>query len=61
MNLNNLKPAWKQFLLVNSMEPLNREEILCIIEQTDQQSIIRLPGYMTTIIFIILTTCCQGG
>lgn len=62
MNLNNLKPAWKQFLLFNSMEPLDREEIFYIIEQADQQSLIRLPGYMTTIImFIVLTTCCQGG
>jgi hypothetical protein len=62
MNLNNLKPAWKQLLLFNSMEPLDREEILYIIEQADRQSITRFPGYITTIImFIILTACCQGG
>lgn len=61
MNLNNLKPAWKQVLLVNSMEPPDREEILYIIEQADRQSIARVPGYMTTILLIILTACCQGG
>lgn len=62
MNLNNLKPAWKQFLLVNSMEPPNQEEILSIIERVERQTMKRLPLRMTTIImFITLTTCCQGG
>lgn len=61
MNLNSLKPAWKQFLLFNSLETLDRDEILHIIEQADRQSIVRLPGYMTAIMFIMLTACCQGG
>ncbi len=62
MNLNNLKPAWKQFLLFNSMQPIDQKEILFIIERGDRQTIKRLPGFMTnTIMFIILIVCCQGG
>jgi hypothetical protein len=62
MNLNNLKPAWRQYLLFNSMEPVDQKEILFIIEQADRQTISRLPGSMaSTIMFIILTICCQGG
>lgn len=62
MNLNNLKPAWRQFLLFNSMEPIDQEEILFIIDRADRQTIRRVPGFMiNTIMFIILTACCQGG
>jgi hypothetical protein len=62
MNLNNLRPAWRQFLLFNSMQPIDQKEILFIIERADRQTIKRLPGFMTNIImFVILTVCCQGG
>jgi len=62
MNLNNLKPAWRQFLLFNSMQPIDQKEILFIIEQADRQTIRRLPRFMAnTIMFIILIVCCQGG
>lgn len=62
MNLNNLKPAWKQFLFFNSMEPLDSEEILYIIELADQRSIVRLPRRMVTLVtFITLMACCHGG
>jgi hypothetical protein len=62
MNLNNLKPAWKQFVLFNSMQETDQIEILSIIERGDRQTISRLPGFMAnTILFIILTVCFQGG
>jgi quinol-cytochrome oxidoreductase complex cytochrome b subunit len=62
MNLNNLKPAWKQFLLFHSMQPLDQNEILFIIERADRQKVRRLPRFMAnTILFIIIAICCQGG
>ena len=62
MNLNNLKPAWRQFRLFNSMQPIDQNEILFIIERADRQTVKRVPGFMTaTIVFIILTVFCQGG
>lgn len=62
MNLNNLKPAWKQFLLLNSMQPIDQNEILLIIERADRQTIRRLPRVMaSTVLFIILTISCQAG
>lgn len=62
MNLNNLKPAWRQFVLFNSMQPIDQEEILFLIEQADRHTIRRLPRYMANaIMFIMLTICCQGG
>lgn len=62
MNLNNLKPAWRQFLLFNSMQPIDQKEILLIIERADRQTIRRLPRFMANaIMFIILIICSQGG
>lgn len=62
MNLSNLKPAWRQFLLFNSMQPMDQKEILFIIEQADRRTIRRLPRVMTnTIMFIVLVICSQGG
>jgi hypothetical protein len=62
MNLNNLKPAWRQFLLFNSMQPTDQKEILSIIERADRQTLRRWPRFMTnTIMFVILIVCFQGG
>jgi hypothetical protein len=62
MNLNNLKPAWKQFLLINSMQPVDQNEILSIIARADRQTIGRLPRVMaSTVLFIVLTISCQAG
>jgi hypothetical protein len=61
MNLNNLKPAWRQFVLFNSIQPIDQDEILFIIERAEQQTR-RLPKFLTsTMMIIILTVCCQGG
>jgi len=62
MNLNNLKPAWRQFLLFNSMQTMDQKEILFIIERADGQTSRRFPRFIiNTIMFIILTVCCHGG
>lgn len=62
MNLNNLKPAWRQFVFFNSMQQVDQQEILLIIERADSHAIRSLPGFMiSTILFVILTVFCQGG
>lgn len=62
MNLNNLKPAWRQFLLFNSMQPIDQREILSIIERADRQTMGRSSRVMAnTVMVIILIICCQGG
>lgn len=62
MHLDNLKSAWRQFVLFNSMQPFDQHEILSIIERGDHQPIKRLPRVMaSTLVFIILTISCQGG
>jgi hypothetical protein len=62
MNLNNLKPAWRQFILFNSMQRIDEKEILFIIEQADRQTTKRLHRFLThAILFVVLTVCFQGG
>jgi hypothetical protein len=62
MNLNNLKPAWRQFRLFNAMQPIDQEEILLIIARAERQTTGRLPRFMiNTIVFIVLIVCCQAG
>jgi len=62
MNLNNLKPAWRQFQVVNSMQSIDKEEILSIIERAESMTantINRL--LMNSVIIVVLIVCCQGG
>jgi hypothetical protein len=62
MNLNDLKPAWRQFRLFNALQPMDQEEILSIIAQAERQTTGRLPRFMTnTVVFMILIVCCQAG
>ena len=62
MHLNNLKPAWRQIVLFNSMQPMDEKEILSIIDRADGYATRRLSGFLiTTLMFIMLTVCCQGG
>ncbi len=62
MNLNNLKPAWRQFFLYNSMQPIDQNEILLIIEHTDGKNKKSVPSLMVNaIMFTVLVICCQGG
>ena len=62
MNLNNLKPAWRQFRLLNSMQSIDKDEILFIIERAEEMSISKIHKYMiNSIMFTVVTICCQGG
>lgn len=62
MQLNDLKPAWKQLKLLNSLDHLESKEILSIIqnpENTHEAKLQRIVFNM--IIFIVLTVICQSG
>jgi hypothetical protein len=62
MNLNNLKPAWRQFRLLNSMQSMDKEEILFIIERAEEMSISKIHRYLiNSIMFTVLIICCQAG
>lgn len=62
MNLNSLKPAWQQFRLLNSMQSIDKEEILFIIERAEYRRISKIPRYLiNSIILTVLIICCQGG
>ncbi|MDN5215804.1 hypothetical protein QQ020_27245 [Fulvivirgaceae bacterium BMA12] len=62
MNLNNLKPAWRQFRSLNAMERIGEEEILGIIACQENLAAARLSRFLfNTVMFIMLTICCQGG
>ena len=61
MNLDNLKPAWRQFRLLNSMQPLDMEEILLMIQQEDDRKTGKIHSIIHVVIFIALTLCVQGG
>ena len=62
MNLNNLKPAWRQFRLLNSMQSMDKEEILFIIGRAEDMRISKIPrGLINSIMFAVLTIFCQGG
>jgi hypothetical protein len=62
MNLNNLKPAWRQCRLLNSMQSMDKEEILFIIERAEDMSISKIHRCLiNSIMFTVLIICCQGG
>ncbi|MEZ4945617.1 MAG: hypothetical protein R2804_08825 [Cyclobacteriaceae bacterium] len=62
MNLNDLKPAWRQSVLFNAIQRVDQNEILSIIESADRPTISSFPSYLTSaIMFIVLIVCCQGG
>ena len=62
MNLNNLKPAWRQWRVLNSMQGMNQEEILLILEGAEIMAISKTNRLlMLTIVFMVITFFCQGG
>jgi hypothetical protein len=62
MNLNNLKPAWQQFRLLNSMQSMDQKEILLILDRVEDRSISNIHRFLiSSLVFTILTLCCQGG
>lgn len=62
MSLDNLKPAWQQFRLLNSMDSIEKDEILFIIERTHDIGISKTRLVLINLIMVVvLTICCQGG
>lgn len=62
MNLNNLKPAWRQFQLQNSMQALSQNELLLMIEKAEPINVSKTNTYvMHVFMFVVLTCCSQGG
>jgi hypothetical protein len=62
MNLNNLKPAWKQLRLYNSMQPIDQHEILLILERAEGIAVSKNYRSLISIMMVaVLTFCCQGG
>ena len=62
MNLDNLKPAWQRFRLLHSMQPMHRDEIFVMLEKAEGLAISQSHGSLvSTILFIVLVICCQGG
>jgi hypothetical protein len=62
MNLDNLKPAWRQVRLSDSLHAVNQQEILAIIESAEAMTISKTNRLLThSIMFAILILFCQGG
>lgn len=61
MNLNNLKPAWQRFKLLNSLQSVNHEEILLIIENAERTTVSKAKIAIHALVFLLLTLSCQGG
>jgi hypothetical protein len=62
MELNNLKPAWKQLKIMNAIQQIDSNEILSIIEKPGSLNNIKLQRFLLgLVIFIFITIFCQGG
>lgn len=62
MLLNNLKPAWTQLKQMQTMEPLDTNTILAVIDPPVVNTYSRLQSVLLSfIMFVVLTMVCQGG
>ena len=62
MNLNSLKPAWRQFRLLNSIQQYDQRDILLMLDGAEVIAVSKTQrSVMVIITFIVLTLCCQGG
>lgn len=62
MNLDKLKPAWIQFKLESSMCGISSDHISKIIETQEKATgITGKRVIVSTLMFVFLTICCQGG
>lgn len=62
MNLNDLKPAWSQLKLSYSLERIDHQEILQIIEPKEELAGNTVRRFLAnSVLFLILMICCQGG
>jgi hypothetical protein len=62
MNLDNLRPAWRQFRLSNSLRRMEQGEILFMLERAEGMALSKTNRFLTpSLVFVVLTICCQGG
>lgn len=62
MNIDKLKPAWMQYKLENSMDKLDRDTILGIIEAPEPM-VYPLSKFtmLNACVMVFMMICCQGG
>lgn len=62
MNLSNLRPAWRQYRLVNSMQSMDQAEVLSILDRVEGMAVSTTHSYLiNAVMFTVLTFFCQGG
>ena len=62
MHLNNLKTAWQQLKIMNAMPSIESNEILSIIEESENVDNLKLQRLLFDLsMFIFITFICQGG
>ncbi|MEZ4974449.1 MAG: hypothetical protein R2820_14145 [Cyclobacteriaceae bacterium] len=62
MNLSNLKPAWRQYRLMNSMQSMDQVEVLSILDRAEEIAVSTAHNYLiNAAMFMVLTLFCQGG
>jgi hypothetical protein len=61
MQLNDLKPAWKQLTLLDAMHNMDSREILSIIETSENASRSKIQRALNLAMFIVITIFCQAG
>ena len=62
MQLNDLKPAWKQLKFLNAMSHIESNEILSIIEYRENSNKAKLQRVLLNIfMFIVITVFCHSG
>ncbi len=62
MQLNQLKPAWKQLKQMQSLQPLETSNLLALIDTPAPKGYTKLQSVLLNLTwFVILTVVCQGG
>ncbi len=62
MNLNNLRPAWRRFRLLNSMQSMSQQEIMLMLEAAENTAVNKTNRLVLHIaMFVVLVFFFQGG
>ena len=62
MNINDLKQTWKLFKLQHSLDVIDREEVMSLIDLDQESAITKVHKlYGNYALFLLLMLCCQGG
>ena len=59
MHLSNLKNAWKQVKFMNALEPMAADDVLSVIEASEN---VKLQAFLLRLtIFALIAFSCQAG